>query len=288
MRVGVTLPAAPSLTRPEAVADLATGAEELGYASVWVSDHVLVPRSRDFPPQHQLDALATLAYLAARTERIAIGTSVLVLPYRDPIPTAKALSTIDWLSGGRLVVGVGVGWLEAEFGALGVPFAERGARTDEAMRVLRNLWETETSSFEGRWNRYQGMASFPKSAPGREGTIPMLVGGNSQKAIERAARLGDGWHPLGRAPAKLAESIATYKAVCEERGRLPGRAVARYVPGQSGPLLTGTPAQQAADLRAFAEAGVDELVLSWEATELGEQLEHWRTFAQYTEQHTGA
>lgn len=286
MRVGVTLPAASSLTRPEAIAELAASAEELGYASAWVSDHVLVPRSRHFPPQHQLDALATLAYLAARTERIAIGPSVLVLPYRDPIPTAKALSTIDWLSGGRLVVGVGVGWLEAEFGALGVPFAERGARTDEAMQVLRNLWETETSSFEGHWSRYQGMASFPKSAPGREGMVPMLVGGNSKRAIDRAARLGDGWHPLGLAPAKLAEGIAAYKTACEEHGRPPGRAVARYVPGQSGPLLTGTPQQQAADLHAFAEARVDELMLSWEATELDSQLEHWRNFAQYTGQYT--
>lgn len=281
MHVGVTLPTTRPLTYPEAIAELAASAEDSGYASVWVSDHVLVPRGGDFPPQHQLDAIATLAYLAARTERIAIGPSVLVLPYRDPVPTAKALSTIDWLSGGRLVVGTGVGWLEAEFGALGIPFAERGARTDEAMRVLRNLWETETSSFEGRWNSYQRMASFPKSAPGREGTIPMLVGGNSQKAIERAARLGDGWHPLGLSPARLAESIAIYQSACDKHDRPPGRVVARYVPGQSGALLTGTPLQQAADLHAFAEAGVDELVLSWEATELDQQIEHWRTFRQH-------
>ena len=127
VRVGVTLPTTRSLTYPEAIAELAASAEDSGYASVWVSDHVLVPSGRDFPPQHQLDAKATLAYLAAHTKRSAIGSSVLVLPYRDPVPVDKALSTIDWLSGGRLVVGVGVGWLEAEFGALGIPFAERGA-----------------------------------------------------------------------------------------------------------------------------------------------------------------
>src|SRR5215218_1537785 len=182
MLIGVSLPKARPLTEPAAFAALATAAEEMGFSTVWVSDHVLVPSGVAFPPRHQLDALALLGWLAARTERIAIGVSVLILPYRDPISTAKALSTIDWLSGGRLVAGVGVGWLEAEFDALGIPFGERGARTDEAMRVLRNLWETEESSFAGQWTRYASMASVPKASPRRsagEPTIPLLVGGNS-------------------------------------------------------------------------------------------------------------
>ncbi|MBA2278676.1 MAG: TIGR03619 family F420-dependent LLM class oxidoreductase, partial [Chloroflexia bacterium] len=204
MRIGVTLPTTAALTEPEAMTELASTAEEFGYDSLWVSDHVLVPHGSAFPPEHQLDALATLGWLAARTGRIAIGASVLILPYRDPVPTAKALSTIDWLSGGRLIVGVGVGWLAAEFEALGIPFAERGARTDEAMRTLRNLWETERSSFEGRWTRYRDMSSYPKASPSRQGTIPLLVGGNTRAAIGRAARLGDGWHPLNLAPTALA------------------------------------------------------------------------------------
>jgi alkanesulfonate monooxygenase SsuD/methylene tetrahydromethanopterin reductase-like flavin-dependent oxidoreductase (luciferase family) len=139
--VGLALPTTPELTRPSALEELARAAEQLGYAHVWVSDHLLLPAGSHVPADHQLDPFASLAWLAAQTHRIQLGTSVLVLPYRGDAATAKALATIDWLCGGRLIVGVGAGWLRAEFAALGVPFDERGRRTDEAIRALRDLWE---------------------------------------------------------------------------------------------------------------------------------------------------
>ena len=278
MRIGVSLPKARPLTEPAAVAALAKAAEEMGFSTVWVSDHVLVPSGVAFPPRHQLDALALLGWLAARTERVAIGVSVLILPYRDPISTAKALSTIDWLSGGRLVAGVGVGWLEAEFDALGIPFAERGARTDEAMRVLRNLWETEESSFAGRWTRYSHMASVPKASPNRpagssgQGTIPLLVGGNSAAAIRRAARLGDGWHPLNLPLRALEEGIAAYQAECSAAGRPVGRVIAGF-------SYDRPDAPEPRRLVAELPTGVNEVMLSWEAATVEEQVGHWRGMA---------
>ena len=138
--VGLALPTTPGLTRPSVLAELARAAERLGYAHLWVSDHVLLPPGSHVAADHQLDPFASLAWLAAQTREIGLGTSVLVLAYRGVAATAKALATIDWLSDGRLIVGVGVGWLRAEFAALGVPFEERGRRTDDGIAGLRELW----------------------------------------------------------------------------------------------------------------------------------------------------
>ncbi|MGE5595036.1 MAG: TIGR03619 family F420-dependent LLM class oxidoreductase, partial [Hyphomicrobiales bacterium] len=236
--------------------------------SIWVSDHVIVPEGSSYIPEFMDEPLAVLAYLAAETSHVTIGTSVLIVPYRDPVFTAKFLSTVDYLSDGRLVVGVGVGWMEQEFQALGVPFEERGPRTDEYLRVYRNLWETETSSFGGRWKQYTNMRMFPKAAASRRGTIPIVVGGNGAPSIRRAAELGDGWHPINLSPQQFADLLPAYRQKCESFGRQPGPIVLRHMPGgrtQPGgdrPPLTGTPDQQAADVRAYAEAGLDELMLS--------------------------
>ena len=269
MRFGVAIPQAFGFAAPEAQQLLATRIEELGFDSLWISDHILVPEGHDYIPETMLEPLALLSWLAARTgPGLTLGTSVLVLPYRDPVFLAKHLATVDVLSGGRLVVGVGVGWLEEEFEALGAPFAERGAMTDEYLRVLRDLWSTETSSFDGRWKRYERMRLFPKAAPERIGSIPLVVGGNSPVAIRRAAELGDGWHPINLSPGQLADGVAHYHAACDAAGRLRGSVVLRNMPGGRTPPegdrwpLSGTPEEAAADLAAYAEAGCDELMLS--------------------------
>ena len=124
-----------------------------------------------------------------------------------------------------MVLGVGAGWLEPEFQALSVPYAERGPRTDEALRVIRNLWETKTSSFEGHWKSYVNMRMFPKAHPSRRGTIPIVVGGNGTASIRRAGELGDGWHPINLGPAELAEKLGDYRLQCERFGRQPGLVV---------------------------------------------------------------
>lgn len=278
MRFGVAIPQAGPFVDPEVQRRLATEIESLGFDSLWVSDHVVVPEGERYIPEVMHEPLALLAWLAAETTSITLGISVLVLPYRDPVFTAKALASTDVLSGGRLVLGVGAGWLEREFEALSASFADRGAVTDEYLRVIRNLWETDTSSFSGRWKRYEDVRLFPKRAASRSAPIPILVGGNEAPSVRRAAELGDGWHPINQAPGQLAESIRRYREACGRFGRPPGPVVLRHMPGgrtppEGGWPLSGTPDEQAADLHAYAEAGLDELMLSLRARSADELLD---------------
>ena len=284
MRYGVAIPQANAFATPESIRAVAHAVEDLGFDSLWVSDHIIVPEGSDYIPEFMDEPLATLAFLAAETRYITLGTSVLIVPYRDPVFTAKFLSTVDYLSSGRLIVGVGAGWLEPEFQALSVPFAERGPRTDEYLRVYRNLWETETSSFAGRYTTYNKMRMFPKAAPNRRGTIPLWVGGNGPASVRRAAQLGDGWHPINIAPADMGDAVAGYRAECERFGRPAGPVCLRHMPGgrtaPGGPRppLSGTAEEQATDVRAYAEGGVDELMLSLAARTQGDLLAALRRF----------
>jgi probable F420-dependent oxidoreductase len=242
VRVGLALPIAPELNEPPVLRALVRAAEGVGFSSLWLSDHLLIPPGDFIPHGHQPDPLAMLGWLAATTERVGIGTSVLVLPYRDPVVVAKAAGTADWLSGGRVTLGIGAGWLQAEFAALGIPFAERGARTDAALRRIRACWAEA-----------DGMRAAPAGAPGH--AIPLLVGGNSAPAIRRAAALGDGWQPLNLTPAELAAALPAYRDACE---RGPGRVVARLSP----PALSGDAASVRAELEEYGAAGADEVVVS--------------------------
>lgn len=284
MRYGVAIPHANVFATPDAIRTMARAVEDLGFDSIWVSDHIIVPEGSSYIPEFMTEPLATLAFLAAETSHVTIGTSVLIVPYRDPVFTAKFLSTIDTLSNGRLVVGAGAGWLEQEFEAMGVPFAERGPRTDEYLRVFRNLWETDTSSFDGTWKSYTSMRMFPKAAASRRGTIPIWVGGDGRASIRRAAELGDGWHPINLAPIEFAEHIERYRTECARFGRQPGPVCLRHMPGgRTRPgggawPLSGNPEEQAADIRAYAEAGLDELMLSLPARNMQELLTTLRKF----------
>ena len=250
MRVGLALPVEPELNEPSVLGALVRAAEGLGFASLWVSDHLLLPPGDFISHGHQPDPLAMLGWLASATEQVEIGTSVLVLPYRDPIVVAKAVGTADWLSGGRVTLGVGAGWLEPEFEALGIPFAERGTRTDAALRALRACWAEA-----------DGMHARPAGARGH--AIPLLVGGNSPAAMRRAAALGDGWQPLNLAPDELRPAAERYRAAAPG-----GRVSARlFPPGirRDRPPLTGPAAAVRADLEAYAEAGAEEVVVSLES-----------------------
>ena len=284
MRYGVAIPHANAFATPDALRSMARAVEDLGFDSLWVSDHIIVPEGSGYIPEFMDEPLATLAFIAAETRHVTIGTSVLIVPYRDPVFTAKFLSTVDYLSNGRLVVGVGAGWLEEEFTALGVPFEERGPRTDEYLRVYRNLWETETSSFEGKWKSYSNMRMFPKGGASRRGTIPIWVGGNGDPSVRRAAELGDGWHPINIGPQEFGEAVQRYREACERFGREPGPICLRHMPGgRTRPgggawPLSGTAGEQAADVRAYAEAGLDELMLSLPARNLDDLFGRLRSF----------
>src|SRR5260370_23745911 len=200
MKLGICLPHYGRPIEPSRLAELAARAEEVGLDSVWVTDHVVVPR--DVPLIYRddmLDPLAVLPWLAGVTERIALGTSVIVLPYRSPLAVAKLLASVDVLSGGRLIVGVAVGWLEGEFAALGVPFRERGRRTDEAIELFRAVWTQEYPEVKTPNHHLSGVKVSPM--PLQKPRPPILVGGASDAALRRAARLGDGWHASAMAPA---------------------------------------------------------------------------------------
>lgn len=193
MKLGICVPHYGRPIEVDRVLAVARRAEARGLDSVWVTDHVVVPRDvgviyRD----HMLDPLAVLPWLAGVTERIALGTSVVVLPYRSPLPVAKLLASVDVLSGGRLIFGAAVGWLEGEFAALGIPFRERGSRTDEALELIRSVWANEYPEVRTARHRVEGVKASP--LPLQRPRPPILIGGSSEGAFRRVARFGDGWH----------------------------------------------------------------------------------------------
>lgn len=190
MNIGVHLPQFGRASGPESIRRAAEQAEELGFDDVWVSDHLAVPDGVAYPPAYLYEPIVTLTWAAAATRRVGLGTSVLILPYRHPLHLAKELSSLDQLSGGRLILGAGTGWLAEEFGALGVPMAERGARSDECIDVLRACWADDPVSVDGPTVRFDRMKVRPK--PGHD--IPIWVGGASEGALARVVSKGDGWH----------------------------------------------------------------------------------------------
>jgi probable F420-dependent oxidoreductase len=218
VQFGVTLPnfqyGAPA-SREHLLA-VATAAEECGYTSIWTSDHILV--GADFPRYGTVyESLTTLAWLAAKTERIRVGTSILVVPLRNAIATAKEAATIDDLSGGRFVLGVGLGWNQGEYGFVGADWSRRASLMDESLQVMRNLWTEDRPSFAGTFYKYENTLFFPK--PAQPGGPPIWVGGGSDAALRRAARFGDGWHGDEVMPDEFAAAVAKLQAMAAQYGR---------------------------------------------------------------------
>jgi probable F420-dependent oxidoreductase len=218
---------------------IADAAERLGYDSVWVHDHVVMPSnvtsrylyntSGDSPfhvDQHVYDPLAVMAAIGARTSRVRIGTSVLIVPYRNPLVLAKSLATIDQISHGRVVLGIGVGWMAEEFDALGIAdlWPARGRVTDEFMAVCIDLWtQTGPSSFHGTWVDYTDIGANPR--PVQRPHIPIWVGGKTAPALRRVARYGTGYHTVASTPAQLRGEVAAVAAEMERVGRDPDELV---------------------------------------------------------------
>jgi probable F420-dependent oxidoreductase len=193
MKIGICLPHYGRPIEPGRLLEVVRRAEERRLDSVWVTDHVIVPRDAHvIYRDDMLDPLAVLPWLAGVTEHIALGTSVVILPYRSPIPVAKLLASVDVLSGGRLIVGAAIGWLEGEFAALGVPFRERASRSDEALELFRTLWTQEHPELETKHYRLRDVQVSPM--PVHKPRPPLWIGGSSEGAFRRVARLGDGWH----------------------------------------------------------------------------------------------
>jgi probable F420-dependent oxidoreductase len=275
MRFGVTIPNNWGVADPSQVLALGPLAEELGFDSLWVMDHLfnvgyIRERLEDRPYYHPL---TTLSYLAATTNRVLLGTSVLVLPYHNPVELAKYTASLDQISGGRVVLGVGAGVMAEEFQALGIPINRRGSLTNEAIAIMKELWTNPEPSYSSpRWD-FSDLRFSPK--PRQQPHIPLWIGGSSPAAIRRAAALGDGWHPTGLAPEEFdlgrreIEDLATAAnrdptsitmsirvEVEMHGGPSSQRAASRAtVPGDDASAIT-------AAIDAYRTAGVSHIVLA--------------------------
>jgi len=306
LTIGCTLPAQSVASEPAALAGLAQAAEDLGYDSLWLPDHVVIPEriasSYPYSPdgrfptpatQPYLEPLAGLTYLSGVTKRVRLGTHVLILPYRHPLLTAKMVATLDIVSGGRVDLGIGVGWMREEFLALGLEervFTRRGTATDEQLRILKTVWTEDVASFEGEFYRFDRLGALPH--PLQKPYPPIWVGGHSPAALRRTARYGDGWLPIGgRPPADLPpEAIkagwATIQAEAERVGRDPTKLQLCFSTSVNfGPAdvprrpFSGSPEQIIADFDSYRQVGVDSFLVGFGARPLAEYEQRLRQFA---------
>ena len=287
MKFGVWIPTCRHLATVENIRHSAVRAEQLGYDSVWVSDHVVVPQANIVNFGETIfDPLVTLGVLAGATSRVQLGTTVLIVPYRNAVVTAKMVSSLDALSGGRVVLGVGAGWVAAESAMLGVPFAERGPMTDEHLEAMRELWTKPAPSFAGKYTQFSDLTFEPK--PVQKPHPPIWVGGHSRAALRRTAQFGAAWHPINRSPEELRAGQAEIARLCQARGRAAPPALTlrndvRVVrPGESAPtsthggrVIAGEPAALVDSITELAGCGVEHLVLEFlsaDGRELDEQM----------------
>ena len=293
MKYGFTVPGRGPLATPDMLLTIARHGEELGFDSIQTGDHILVPKNIDstypytdtgeFPglsSGSSLEQLTLLAFLAGQTSNIRLVTSVLIVPHRNPLVAAKTLATLDVLSKGRLVVGIGVGWMKEEFEALGLPpFEERGAVTDEYLRIFKELWTNDNPSFNGKYCSFSGINFLPK--PVQKPHPPLWVGGESMAAVRRAAQLCDGWYPIGSnpkfrmdTPELLNEKLQRLRTEMNKFDREPGAVNLIYRthdydlssgrPSETDRnFFTGSADQIASDIRRYEEIGVSYMVMDF-------------------------
>jgi probable F420-dependent oxidoreductase len=292
MKFGIWIPNCRHLATPDIIRGAAVRAEQLDYDSVWVSDHVVAPDANVVNFGETIfDPLVTLAVIAGVTSRVRLGTTVLIVPYRNAVVTAKMISSLDALSGGRVVFGIGAGWVAAESAILGVPFAERGAMTDEYLEAMQELWTKQAPSFSGKYTQFSGIKFEPK--PVQKPHPPIWVGGHSRAALRRTAQFGAAWHPINRSPEELRAGRAELARLCQARGRavppaLTLRNDVRIVgPGQAAPasthggrVLAGEPARLVDQIAELADCGVEHLVLEFLAEDGRELDEQMAAFAE--------
>ena len=247
--IGVHLPQYGRVLSADAVTRAARHAEELGFADVWVSDHTVHPAAQDYPSPYLLDPLVALTWAAAVTERVRLGTSVLVVPTHEPLALANRLASLDSLSGGRLLLGVGVGWSEAEYDALGHDFASRGPRLDEALDLFETVWRDDPASFHGTYSSFDDIRVLPQPA----GKIPIWIGGSSEPAYRRAVARGDGYQAVGLKPEQAGPVVARLRADRPETEFTISLRTGWDPQGMDPGLITEERA-------AFAEAGIQHVV----------------------------
>ncbi len=281
MRLGFTVPQFGPNAGPDAISKVTRRAEDLGYDSLWVFERLLYPVNPRVPYpgtadgslpllyRRSLDPLATLAYLAATTSRVRIGSAIINLPFYNPVLLARALGTIDVLSQGRLDIGFGVGWSPDEFEAVGVPMRDRGRRAEEALQVLEAIWRDNPVEFEGRYFRVP--ESYFDLKPVQKPRAPIYMAAFTPAAMNRVARLADGWNPVGVPLGAIGQMFAGIKQAAAEAGRDPSSlklivsANVEFHPaplGDNRPIFAGSAEQIEADTLATRQLGADELIFN--------------------------
>ena len=310
MEFGFGVPTRGPLATPDNLAALARGGERMGFDIISVSDHVVIPRSIESrypynetgefaggPAGECLEQLSMLGFLAGVTSSARLLTSVMVLPHRSPVLAAKMVASIDVLSGGRVILGCGVGWMREEFETIGAPpYDDRGAVGDEYIRVFKELWTSDNPAFDGEYASFSDVSFMPK--PVQKPHPPIWIGGESPPALRRAARLGDAWYPIGSNPRfrvatleQLTGYVSRVRNYARDAGRDPSEIDLAYsagwyndreadtMPDGDRRVFTGSPEQIAGDVKAFEELGVRHLMLGLQADTLDATLERMERFA---------
>jgi probable F420-dependent oxidoreductase len=310
MNFGFYLPTRGRTATPAALETLLTRGEALGFHSVMIADHVVFPtevRSK-YPytvsgafPGHgdALEQLTLMAFVAGITKTLRLVTSVMILPYRNPVLTAKMLATVDVLSRGRVTVGVGVGWLREEFGALHAPdFEQRGAVSNEYLQIFKTLWTQDPADFAGQFYHFKGLRCLPQ--PVQKPHPPIWIGGHSRPALRRVAKYGDGWHPVGANPAvplrphELQVALDDLNGLIEAEGRDPAAVTISFKAplydvspasqfgkqaGHERQTFSGSAEQVVEDIATYSKLGVSEVILDFRSEALNESLERMEHFA---------
>jgi probable F420-dependent oxidoreductase len=285
VELGLNLPVAHPSVTPGMIVDVARRAEELGFAEVYLGEHVVLfdepvdryPGSESgeafFPASLPiLDPLVGLAFVAACTERIRLATGVMLLPQRNPVYAAKHIASVDWLSGGRLDVAIGVGWSTQEFAACLVPWEHRGARCEEYVEVMRALWAGDVAAYHGRFHSLEPCRQYPK--PVQRPHPPLWFGGWTDVALDRAARLGDGWYGFDLSPEVVTDRLEALGVMLERRHRMLDDftiAVGAY----------NLMPRQRSELAAYEAAGVDQFVVSLKSPDPADMAEEIMRLARY-------
>ena len=296
MQFGLGLPHAGAAAHGPSIIRFAQRADELGFESLWCGDHILLPTAGtdqypytedgSFPRDARvgfLETLTVLAYAASATQRIRLGSTVIILPYRNPVVQAKMFASLDVLSGGRAICGVGVGWLEKEFESLGVPFAERGPMSDEFLQMFQTLWTQEHPEFEGKYYQIHGMQFEPKPV---QNPLPIWVGGHSRRAIRRTIQYGHAWHPTRQTPEYVAKHLPYLRQEAERAGRDPDSitislkrslqitdiGLSGEVAFRSGNALVGTTQDIIDDAKRCQDMGMHQLTYDFRTDHIDEQL----------------
>ena len=300
MQFGISLP----ITMDgDALCRFAERVDSLGFESLWEGDHIVLPTggTNQYPYTQDgsyvrpsdtanLEMMTVLSYVASHTKRIRIGSTVIILPYRNPIVQAKMFASLDVLTGGRVICGVGVGWLEKEFETLGVPYSERGPMSDEYLEVFKCLWTQENPEFHGRFYSFDGIQFNPK--PVQQPHIPIWVGGHTRRSIRRTVAYGDAWHPTRQTPEYVAGLLPYLRQQAEAAGRNPGEITVSLkrnlhftdlgIPDRSttrsGGAMIGTTQQVLDDVRRCGDLGIHQLTydfLTNDADECIKSIEHF-------------